>query len=59
MKISDLRSKSKEELRALLVQARSRIEETRLLVRRKKIKNVKEIRGLRRDIARILTFLRI
>ncbi len=59
MKITELRSKSKEELQALFAETRGRIEEARFLMRQKKTKNVKQIRGLRKDAARVLTLLHI
>ena len=57
MKISELRQKSREELRALLDEERRHFDESRVLIRQKKVKNVKELKALRRHIARILTLL--
>lgn len=58
MKIAELRQKSKEELKSLLAEKRMRIDEIIFLLRQKKVKNVKEALGLRKDVARILTVLK-
>jgi large subunit ribosomal protein L29 len=58
MKIQEIKKKSKADLMDLLVKKR---EETRSLRFRNsagKVKNVKEISGVRKDIARILTILK-
>lgn len=57
-KIADLRQKSKEELNHLLEEKRRRLDEFRFLVSQKKVKNVKEAAGVRKDIARIHTLLK-
>lgn len=57
MKTTELRSKSKEELALLLAQKRGRVNELRLLFSQRKVKNVKEMGQIKKDIARILTFL--
>ncbi|TSD05016.1 MAG: hypothetical protein Greene071436_26 [Parcubacteria group bacterium Greene0714_36] len=58
MKITELRQKSNAELEALLVQNRRRILALRALAHEKKIKNVREMSGIRKDSARVLTLLR-
>ena len=58
MKMNELRRKSREELAALLVQRRERIGALRFLLQQKKVKNVKEVALLKKDVARILTLLR-
>lgn len=58
MKIVELRQKPPKELHELLQEKRSRVDELRFLLRQKKAKNVKEIAGVKKDIARILTLLR-
>ena len=58
MRIPELRQKSKEELEESLLEKRSRIDELRFLLRQKKIKNVKEMQGVKKDVARILTVMR-
>lgn len=55
MKISELRQKSKEELAVLLFDRRERADALRMLIRRKKVKNIKELAMVKKDIARILT----
>ena len=55
MKAIELRKKSSDELRALLREKTLRREELILMLRQKKAKNVKELRDVRKDIARILT----
>lgn len=57
MKAADVRNKSPEELRELLQEKRSRVDELRFLLRQKKVKNVKEMAGVKKDIARIATLL--
>ena len=57
MKASELRQKSREELETLLFERRARADELRFLLAQKKIKNVKEMAGARKDIARIQTLL--
>ena len=55
MNIIELRKKSKEELSTLLREKQARIDELRFLLRQKKVKNVKELAAIRKDIARIMT----
>lgn len=57
MKIQELINKSKEDLRSLLAERRMRAEELRELIHQKKVKNTREIRSVRKTIARILTIL--
>lgn len=57
MKIVELRQKSKEELQELLQEKRTRADELRPLLHQKKVKNVKELSGVKKDIARIMTLL--
>ena len=57
IKMSELRQKSPEELSLLLGERRTRTDELRFLLAQKKTKNVKEIAGVRKDIARIKTAL--
>ena len=58
MKITELRQKSKEELNAYLGERRVRLDELGFLVRQNKIKNVKEIASVKKDVARIMTLLK-
>lgn len=59
MKITELRQKPKEELTQALQEKRMRLDELRFLLHQKKVKNVKEAAGIKKDIARILTLLKI
>jgi len=58
MKPQELRKKSAEELSLLIAEWTGKREELALAIRQKKQKNVKELRGLRRDIARAHTVIR-
>ena len=55
MKINELKQKSKEELTTLFMEKKRRIDELHFLLDQKKVKNVKELANLKKDIARILT----
>jgi len=57
MKIGELRQKSKEELEKLLKEKRERLRVLRFDLVAGKLKNVREIREIKKDIARILTLL--
>lgn len=58
MKAMELRKKSMEELRALLRETSLRREELVLLLRQRKVKNVRELRAVKRAIARLHTIMR-
>ncbi len=58
MKASECIKKTPEELKDLLGDKRARAEELSFLLSQKKVKNVKELREVRKDVARILTVLR-
>ena len=57
MKANELRLKSEKELKALLGEDREKLRQMRFDLASGKVKNVREIRSKRRDIARILTIL--
>ncbi|MBI2122162.1 MAG: 50S ribosomal protein L29 [Candidatus Sungbacteria bacterium] len=59
MKIAELRQKTKEELQELLHEKCARIDELRPLLHQKKVKNVKELSRVKKDIARIMTLLHL
>ncbi len=59
MKIKELRQKSKKELSNLLKENRRKVGQLQFDLASKKLKNVRQVRELRRDIARILTLLNI
>lgn len=58
MRISELRQKSKEELQKLLQENREKLRQLRFDLMAGKVKNVREIRMIKKDIARILTLLK-
>ena len=58
MKIGELRQKSKPELQKLLTELRERLRQLRFDLAAGKVKNVREIRQIKKDIARILTLLK-
>ncbi|MBI4132039.1 MAG: 50S ribosomal protein L29 [Candidatus Sungbacteria bacterium] len=58
MKALELRKQAKSELTDLLRERLLRREEFASFLRQKKVKNVKELREVRKDIARIKTLLR-
>lgn len=57
MKISELRQNNKKELQNQLKEKRERLRVLRFDLVSGKVKNVKEIREIKKDIARILTLL--
>jgi len=57
MKISEIRQKSKKELQELLKSNREKLRQLRFNLTSGKVKNVREIRQIKKDIARILTTL--
>ena len=57
MKISELHQKTKTELQKLLQDNRERFRQLRFDLAAGKVKNVREIRKIKKDIARILTIL--
>ncbi len=59
MKIQELKQKSKIELQKLLQDLKEKLRQLRFDLAAGKVKNVREIRKIKKDIARILTILRI
>ncbi len=57
MKFGELKQKSKTELQRFLQDSRERLRQLRFDLAAGKVKNVREIRKLKKDIARILTLL--
>lgn len=57
MKIRELRQKSKEELGAFLSEKRDQLLSLRFDLAGGRVKNVKTIRAMKKDIARALTLL--
>lgn len=58
MKPSELKQKSKSELQKLLQDSRERLRQLRFDLAAGKVKNVREVRQIKKDIARILTLLK-
>lgn len=57
MKAKELRAKTKKELQKLLSENRDRLRQLRFELSQGKVKNVREIRRVKRDIARMLTII--
>lgn len=55
MKIKELRQKPEKELQHLLQENREKLRQFRFDLASKKLKNIRQIRETRKDIARILT----
>jgi large subunit ribosomal protein L29 len=58
MKIEEIRQKPKEELRKLLTENREKLRQLKFDLASGKVKNVREIRQIKKDIARLLTCLK-
>lgn len=58
MKVKELSQKTKKELNDLLAENRHKLGQLRFDLASKKLKNIREIRGLRKDVARIITILK-
>jgi len=58
MRIKEIRQKSEKELQKLLQDSREKLRQLRFDLASGKVKNVREIRQIRKDIARILTILK-
>lgn len=59
MKAKELKQKPKQEMMMMLKENREKLRRFRFDLANKKIKNTNEIRLIKKDIARILTLLRI
>ena len=57
MTINEFKQKSEKELKKLLLDSRERLRQLRFNLASGKVKNVREIRKLKKDIARMLTIL--
>ena len=57
MTINEFKQKSEKELRKILIDSRERLRQLRFNLASGKVKNVREIRKLKKDIARMLTIL--
>ena len=58
MKTKEIRQKSKKEIGQTLQSLREKARQLRFDLSAGKVKNVKELRGVKKDIARILTVLK-
>lgn len=58
MKIKEIREKSAEELKKLLGESREAVRKLRFDIAAKQVKNIREMRKHKRDIAKILTVLK-
>ncbi len=58
MKITELRTKNKKELTKMLIDSKERLRTLKFDLASGKVKNVRVIRELKKDIARILTMLK-
>ena len=57
MKFIELKTKSEAEIKQLLLELRGKAHDLAVKMRLNQVKNVKELSGVKKDIARILTFL--
>jgi large subunit ribosomal protein L29 len=57
--INEFKQKSEKDLKKILRDSRERLRQLRFNLASGKVKNVREIRKLKKDIARILTILNI
>lgn len=58
MKLKELRVKSRRELSELLLEKRAKIRSLRFETAAARIKNVRELRNTKKELARILTLLK-
>ena len=58
MRIKDLRNKSEEELKSYLLQERERLRSLRFDLVAGKVKNIRELRSIKKGIAQVLTILK-
>lgn len=59
MELKELKSKNEKELRQFLSEARDKLRSLRFKDANKQLKNVREIRALKKMIARILTLINV
>lgn len=57
MKIRELRQKSEKELQETLISSRDKLRELRFNLAGGKVKNIKEVHQIKKDIARTLSLL--
>ncbi len=56
--IAELKKKDATDLQKLLTESRSRLQELRFKLKANQVKNVREVRVVKKDVARILTLLK-
>ena len=59
MEISEIKKKSQSELKKILAEKREKLRQLRFDLSSGKVKNVREIRMVKKDIARILTIMNL
>jgi large subunit ribosomal protein L29 len=57
MELKELKKKTKAELQKMLIDSRDKLREMKFKDANRQLKNIREIRKLKREIARILTLL--
>ncbi|MEK7653231.1 MAG: 50S ribosomal protein L29 [Patescibacteria group bacterium] len=58
MELKEIRLKSIEELNQTLKEMQSKLDDLNFKVRQKQLKNMREVRVIKKDIARILTVIK-
>ena len=58
MKVSELRQKSEDELKKILEESREKLRDLRFDIQTKQLKNVRELRKIKKLIAQVLTILK-
>ncbi len=58
MEIKEIRIKTATELQQLLSDSRKKLDELLFRVRQKQVKNIREVRVIKKDIAKIITVLK-
>ena len=58
MKYADLQKKTEEDMMKMLAEYRTRLQELGFKIAANQVKNVREVRQIKKDIARILTHLK-
>ena len=58
MKTKELQQKSKSELQKILADSREKLRQLRFDLAAGKVKNVREVRKIKKDIAKVLTLLK-
>ncbi len=55
MELQEVRAKSAVELEKMLVEQREKLRELRFRVARRELKNIRDIRKIKKEVARVLT----